>query len=450
MTQPASSATDHIFVSSPERKYVIEGGRPLRGEVHVAGAKNAINKQLVASLLTDEPCVFHNVPRIEEIDVVLDMLREVGTQHEWLDEDTLKVQTPEVVATGVSQRYSGFNRIPILMLSPLVYRAGEANVPTVGGCKIGPRPVDFHIEALGRMGIAVQEEGKSYRAIAGQVRGAHISLPYPSVGATENALVAAVVAEGMTVIENAAMEPEIVDTILFLQGMGALITVDVDRRIIVEGVKRLHGTTHRIIADRIEVASLGVAAVATNGRVRVRGAEQEHMISFLNTLRRAGGEFTIEDDGITFERGAGGLRAVHLDTDVHPGFMTDWQQPFVVLLTQAQGTSVIHETVYEERFGYTEALRRMGADIELAANCLGAKPCRFLHRDFAHSALVRGPIPLKGIDMAMPDLRAAFAYVIAGLIAEGVSEISAIRYIERGYANVPEKLASLGAAITVE
>lgn len=431
------------------RRYTVQGGHPLKGSVAVGGAKNAIGKQLVASLLTAEPCTFSNVPRIEEIDVILDMLGEVGTKHEWLGEDTLMVQTRDVRTGNVSQKYSGFNRIPILMVSPLLHRIGEATVPMVGGCRIGPRPVDFHIEALGRMGARIDETEEHFHAESGRLQGTVVRLPYPSVGATENVVVAASLAEGTTVIENAAIEPEIIDTMLFLQRMGALIAVDVDRRILIEGVPALHGASHRVITDRIEVASFGVAAVATNGRVRVEGAQQSEMITFLNFLRRAGGDFAVDDEGIEFFRGAGPLSAVHVDTDVHPGFMTDWQQPFAVLLTQCDGTSVVHETVYEGRFGYTAALCEMGADIAVTDRCLGSKPCRFTNRNHAHSALVRGATTLRGIKMEMPDLRAAFAYVIAGLVADGESEISGIQYIERGYANVPDKIRGLGGMLSV-
>jgi len=433
-----------------EKVYRIEGGRPLEGEVTVSGAKNAIGKQLVASLLTEEPCVFTNVPRITEIEAILGMLAEVGTVAEWKDDHTLIVQTPRITRTVVSERYSGFNRIPILLLAPLLHRAREVRVPVVGGCRIGARPLDFHISALEAMGAEIEYGAEAYSAKSRGLQGRTIPLPYPSVGATENIIIAASLARGTTVIQNAAVEPEIIDTILFLQKMGALIRVDVDRRIIIEGVSRLSGATHHTLTDRVEVASFAAATVACGGRSKIWQAQQEHMIAFLNELRKVGGGFEIEREAMTFFRQADKLRATHVETDVHPGFVTDWQQPFVVLLTQSAGVSVIHETVYENRFGYTRTLQEMGASIDLASACLGSKPCRFAHHDHSHSCIVRGPMPLKGRAIEIPDLRAGFAYLIAAMVAEGVSEIRGTRYIERGYAAVPEKLEALGVNIEVQ
>ncbi len=433
-----------------EKIYRIEGGRPVEGEVSVGGAKNAIGKQLVASLLTEEPCVFTNVPRITEIEAILGMLSEVGTMAEWKDDHTLIVQTPRITSNVVGERYSGFNRIPILLLAPLLHRTHEVRVPVVGGCRIGARPVDFHISALEAMGAEIEYGAEAYSAKTRGLQGRTIALPYPSVGATENIIIAASLARGTTVIQNAAVEPEIIDTILFLQKMGALIRVDVDRRIIIEGVPKLSGATHHTLTDRIEVASFAAATVACGGRSKIWGAQQEHMIAFLNELRKVGGGFEVERDSITFFRQTDNLRATHVETDVHPGFVTDWQQPFVVLLTQSSGVSVIHETVYENRFGYTRTLRDMGASIDLASACLGSKPCRFAHHDHSHSCIVRGPMPLKGRSIEIPDLRAGFAYLIAAMVAEGVSEIRGTRYVERGYAAVPEKLYGLGVAVEVE
>ncbi len=432
-----------------EKHYLIDGGYKLEGVVEVDAAKNAISKQIVASILTEAPCTFTNVPRITEIDAILDMLSEVGTIYEWLDEGTLVIQTPKLARATVSEIYSGFNRIPILLIGPLLHRADEVKVPTVGGCRIGERPIDFHITGLEAMGANVEIHDEYYIARSGKLQGTVVELPYPSVGATENILMAATLAEGTTVIINAAIEPEIIDTVLFLQKMGALITLDVDRQIIIEGVNQLHGATHHTMSDRIEVASLATAAVATDGRVTVKNANQADMITFLNELRKVGGEMQVDTNGITFFRQNRELYGSYIETDVHPGFMTDWQQPFVVLLTQANGVSVIHETVYEDRFGYTHLLGAMGADIDLSKSCLGTKPCRFRDKNQLHSCIVRGPTHLEGQTITIPDLRAGFAYIIAALIAEGVSDVRGINYIERGYANVPEKLKAIGASIDV-
>lgn len=433
----------------PETRYIVEGGRRLEGTIAIQSAKNAISKQLVASVLTNEPCILENVPRITEVDGVLAMLGELGTAYDWLDEHTLMVQTPDIEGEIVPLEYSGFNRIPILMLGPLVHRAGSVTVPIVGGDDIGARPVNFHTTALQDMGVEIINDGSSYTARSGQIRGTMIELPYPSVGATENVILTATLAKGTTVIKNAAIEPEIIDTILFLQKMGAQIRVDVDRKIIIEGVEKLHGARHRPIADRIEAASYAALALATDGNITIRNAQQQHMITFLNALRKVGGGFKVTDEGIAFFRERDELLPIHIETDVHPGYMTDWQQPFVVMLTQAEGVSIIHETVYENRFGYTEALRDMGATVDLTSACLGSKACRYKDRDHLHSAIIRGKTPLQGIEVEIPDLRAGFAYLIAGLVADGQTILSNTHYMERGYAHLPEKLAAIGARLQV-
>ncbi|MBX6391078.1 MAG: UDP-N-acetylglucosamine 1-carboxyvinyltransferase [Frankia sp.] len=448
MTGTATPAADTAArVATLDRHgYRIEGGVPLRGEVEVSGAKNSVTKLLVATLLTDEPCTLSRVPRIVEVDVVLGMLTELGAQVEWLDEHRVRIQTPRIANPYLSEAYSGVNRIPILMMGPLLHRVGEAVVPLPGGCRIGKRPVDFHLTGLRAMGAEIVEHPRSVQVKTLGLAGAHIALPFPSVGATENLLLAAVRAKGTTVISNAAVEPEVIDLILFLQRMGALVDVEVDRTIVVQGVDRLHGADHTAIPDRIEVASFAAAAVATNGQVHVAGAQQEHVVTFLNHLRRLGGEFRVTDTGITFYRDRA-LTATHVQTDVHPGYMTDWQQPLVVLLTQAQGVSVVHETIYEDRFGYTRQLNEMGANIALSTSCLGGKACRFAARDFEHSAVVSGPTPLTAGDLEIPDLRAGFAYVMAALVAYGTSTITGTRFLERGYEDPVGKLRSIGALI---
>ncbi|WP_374122143.1 UDP-N-acetylglucosamine 1-carboxyvinyltransferase [Frankia sp. AiPa1] len=432
----------------------MSGGVPLRGSVEASGAKNSVTKLMVAALLTPEPCTLTRVPRIAEVDVVLGMLAELGTQVEWLDEHTVRLTTERIVDASLSEAYSGVNRIPILMMGPLLHRVGEATIPLPGGCRIGKRPVDFHLAGLRAMGAEIVEQVRSVQVKTLGLRGTHVALPFPSVGATENLLLAAVRAQGTTVISNAAVEPEVVDLILFLQQMGALVDVEADRTIVVQGVEHLRGATHAPIHDRIEVASFAAAAVATDGRVEVVGARQEHLMTFLNHLRRLGGEFEVTAHGMTFFRSrplsTTPLSATHVQTDVHPGFMTDWQQPLVVLLTQARGASVIHETIYEDRFGYTRQLAEMGADIALSTLCLGGKSCRFAARDFEHSAVVSGPTPLTGIDLTIPDLRAGFAYVLAALIAEGTSVIRGTRFLERGYEDPVGKLRSIGALVEIE
>lgn len=429
--------------------YEIEGGKPLKGVIRVSGAKNAATKQIVASLLTDEECVLRNVPNIGDTKVTLDVCKSVGLKYSWDNRknDTLTLHTPTITSPEVPVAFSGLNRIPILLLGPLIHRYGKAVIPMLGGCNIGERPVDFHVQALEALGAEIVLEDNRYYAKADQLRGAIIELPYPSVGATENILLSAVLAKGTTFIKNAATEPEILDLVMMLQKMGAIIYVDVDRTIVIEGVKKLHAARHTVINDRIEAASFAVAAVITGGDIVVEGAEQAHMLTFLNKLRQVGGGFEILDRGIRFFHPGQPLKPIALETDVHPGFMTDWQQPFVMLMTQIDGLSVLHETVYESRFGYAEELKRMGAEIQLYHQCLGEKPCRFKNRDYEHSVVVKGPTPLQAADITIPDLRAGFSYLIAAAVAKGVSKVHGIQYVERGYSNILQKFQELNANI---
>jgi UDP-N-acetylglucosamine 1-carboxyvinyltransferase len=430
-----------------ERAYAVQGGVPLVGSIKVAGAKNAATKELVAALLAEEPVVLENVPEIGDVAVTIEMLEAVGAKIK-RDGDKVTVDGSGLSSAKVSEAFSGKNRIPILLLGPLLHRFGEAVIPSLGGCSIGGRSVDFHIDALQKMGAVISCEGHTYTARTKGLKGAVIELPFPSVGATENAMLAAVLAQGTTVIKNAAIEPEIKDLAMLLQSMGAIIDLDVNRTWIIEGVEKLSGTAHRVVPDRIEAASFAVAAALTGGDIFIEDARQGSLLSFLNAMRKVGVPYEVKQGGIRF-MGAKDIEPIALETDVHPGFMTDWQQPFVMLLTQAAGVSIVHETVYENRFGYTDALRQMGANIQLHKECLGAKPCRYVNRDYRHSAVIVGPTPLHAADIKIPDLRAGFSYLIAALIAQGTSKISGVEIIERGYENIIGKLEKLGAKINL-
>ncbi len=426
--------------------YKITGGVPLKGEMTVAGAKNAASKMIIASLLTDGEVVLKNVPRQAETEITQEIVSLVGAKTEWLEPHTLRLQTPAITSTSVVG-LSRKNRISVLALAPLLHRAGEAFVPKAGGDKIGPRPVDFHIDLLERMGATIEERADGYFARAnGRLAGTLIDLPYPSVGATETAILAGVLASGRTVIRNAAGEPEVKQLIMMLQKMGAMIQVNAGRSIEIIGVEKLSGCEMTIMPDRLEAASYACLALGTGGDIFVRGAQQEHMITFLNAVRKVGGAFEVYDEGIRF-RSVGPLHGLELETETHPGFMTDWQQPFVVLLTQAKGTSVVHETVYEERFGYTETLKKMGADVSLFSNCLGEVPCRFRERNHKHSAVITGPRALEATDIVVPDIRAGLAFVVAALVAKGTSTLTGIDHLDRGYERLEEKLKGVGACI---
>jgi UDP-N-acetylglucosamine 1-carboxyvinyltransferase len=429
----------------------VHGGKPLQGEITVRGAKNFVSKAMVAALLGSTPSTLRCVPDIRDVGVVSSLLRLHGADVDYdvetgvLTADTSKLKPAD--AAHIAE-HAGSSRIPILLCGPLLHRLGGAVIPDLGGCRIGDRPIDFHLEILTKFGATVTQgdDGLHLTAPNG-LRGINHTLNYPSVGATEQLLLTAVLAEGVTHLENAAVEPEIKDLIDLLQKMGAIISVDTDRSIRIEGVASMRGFDHTSLTDRIEVGSWASAALATGGDIFVHGAQQRHMGMFLNVFRKVGGEFDVVKDGIRFFHPGGKLNAIALQTDVHPGFMTDWQQPLVVALTQADGLSIVHETVYEQRFGFTDALVKMGAHVQLYRECLGDKSCRFGQRDFLHSAVISGPTPLKAAEIEVPDLRGGFSHLIAALAAEGTSTVHGIGIIDRGYEAFRDKLGALGAAI---
>jgi UDP-N-acetylglucosamine 1-carboxyvinyltransferase len=432
---------------------VINGGTPLNGRILVRGAKNLATKAMVAALLGETPSLLKDVPEISDVQVVRGLLEVYGVRVMSPSVGELRFDTSRVESAHFAQidAHAGASRIPILFCGPLLHRLGEALIPDLGGCRIGDRPIDFHMDALRAFGAIVDKSHEGIRLTAPDgLRGARITLPYPSVGATEQVLLTAVKAEGITELTNAAIEPEIMDLIAILQKMGAIISVEPNRVILIEGVDRLEGYTHRALFDRNEVASWAAAALVTHGDIFVEGARQAELMTFLNVYRKVGGAFDVQEDGIRFWHPGGDLNPVTIETDVHPGFMTDWQQPLMVALTQAQGTSVVHETVYENRFGFTEALNVMGADIVVHKDGLPDYPRRVARRDFEQAAVIVGPTKLHGSDIRVPDLRGGFSHLIAALSADGQSKISNVGIISRGYEHIIEKLATLGADFVFE
>lgn len=429
--------------------YLVTGGQPLHGEVTLSGAKNAVTKMVIASLLTSDACTLRNIPILGDLELTAKLCQELGSQVEVnREKHTLSIQTTDIKNHHVSSTVGGLNRICVMTIGPLLHRCGEAIIPMPGGDRIGPRPINFHIQGLQQMGARIiEKDGYYYCQAPERLHGATISLPFPSVMATENILITASLAKGVTIIENAATEPEIVDLVKMLQKMGAIIEFKVDRRIVIDGVEALHGASHTLLSDRNEAVSLAIATYLTRGDVYLRHAQQDTLLSFLNTLLKMRLRFEVDDEGIRFIGDSKISPAISLETDVHPGFMTDWQQPFTVLLTQSAGMSVIHETIYEDRFGYTSALERMGAHIGLYPKCLGEVPCRFREKQHMHSCVVSGPTPLVATRLDIPDIRAGCSYILAALCAEGTSTVYGIEHIERGYEHLDVKLRSLGAQI---
>ena len=421
---------------------------PLRGDVFVRGSKNAVTKHMVAAVLGEGPSTIRRVPEVGDVTITADILRSLGVA---VDHDEaageITVEPDDQVTTEVPTSFTGLNRIPILLLGPLLHRTGEAFVPLVGGDPIGQRPIDFHIDALRALGAEVDQRPDGIAAKATRLTGARIELPYPSVGATETVLLTATLAEGRTVLRNAATEPEVIELALFLQRMGARIEMSPGRKITIEGVESLKGAETTLAGDRNEAFSYLVAGLVTGGEVRVHNCSQDRIVTAITTLHRMGARFDITDEYLQASVGPDGLRPAAVQTDTHPGFMTDWQTPLVVLFTQADGMSVLHETVYEDRLVYVPALKQMGAEIELFATCLGGESCRFHDTNARHSAIVKGVSKLRGADVEVPDVRAGFSSVIAAAIAEGPSTISGIHHLVRGYHRPRQQFAELGLPI---
>lgn len=436
---------------NPDQALVIRGGRPLTGTVDVKGAKNLATKAMVAALLGETESVLRDVPDISDVQVVRSLLEVHGVEVTDAGDGVLRLDPRGAVSAHFEEidAHAGASRIPILFCGPLLHLLGQAFIPDLGGCRIGDRPIDFHLNALRAFGAIVEKQPSGIRLSAPDgLHGANITLPYPSVGATEQVLLTAVRAKGTTELRGAAIEPEIMDLIAVLQKMGAIISYEPNRVIFIEGVDSLRGYDHRCIFDRNEAASWACAALATDGDIFVAGAKQPEMLTFLNVFRKVGGEFDIAEDGIRFYRG-GALKPVVVETDVHPGFMTDWQQPLIVALTQADGESIVHETVYENRLGFTRALVQMGADIVVHPEGIASPDRRVARRALEQAAVIHGPTPLHGADVEVPDLRGGYSYVIAALTAQGESIVRGVDIIRRGYEKFFDKLTDLGADFDV-
>lgn len=432
----------------------VRGGKPLIGSVQLSGSKNAATKLIVASLLSDKRCTFFNVPDVWEVTQTLMMCQEVGMDFVFdRQAKILEVHTPQLKTTHVPQRFSGSNRVPILMVGALLARAEEdITVPFSVGISSDAAPLDYHEEALKALGATIErkvskKEGSLHASASQGLKGAVITLPYPSVGATENTILAAVTAKGTTIIKNAAVDPEIVELMLFLQKLGANISLDVDRMITIQGTRLFRPAEHAIQPDRVEAAAFAALALATSGRIFVRGAEHAPLLTLLNALREVGGSFSVQDDGIEFFSETPLRGGIHVETDVHPGFLTDWQPHFVTLLTQAHGSSIVHETVFENRLGYIDTLSAMGAEITPFRQCLGGRLCRFNDHSHPHSLIVKGRTPLQATSITIPDLRAGLAYLCAAFVARGESTITGIELLTRSHEHILEKLRGLSADI---
>ncbi|MFC7300663.1 UDP-N-acetylglucosamine 1-carboxyvinyltransferase [Cognatiluteimonas weifangensis] len=413
------------------QKIVVQGGRPLRGEVRISGAKNAVLPILCAGLLADAPVLIRNVPDLHDVKTTLRLLAELGAGIAADGEAGIRIDPRSVRSHVAPYELVKTMRASVLVLGPLLARHGAAEVSLPGGCAIGSRPVDQHIKGMQALGAEVSVEHGFIKAAAKRLTGARVVFDMVSVGATENVLMAATLAEGRTVLENAAMEPEIVDLAQCLTALGAKIEGAGSGRIVVEGVERLHGGEHTVVADRIETGTFLVAAAMTGGRITATRARPGTLDAVLGKLREAGAQIDCDGDRITLDMDGRRPRAVNLTTAPHPAFPTDMQAQFMALDCIADGVGVINETIFENRFMHVQELLRLGADIRVEG----------------HTAIVRGVETLGGAPVMATDLRASASLVLAGLVARGETTIDRIYHLDRGYENIEAKLSGLGARI---
>jgi UDP-N-acetylglucosamine 1-carboxyvinyltransferase len=420
----------------------ILGGQPLMGRIAISGAKNAALPLMTAALASDEPLVLENLPRLTDVRTLARLLSELGVETA-LEElpragdgsggDRLTLNAANITSTTASYELVSKMRASFWVLGPLVARFGEAKVSLPGGCAIGARPVDLYIKGLEKMGCEIElDEGYVIaRAPKGGLQGAVIRSPLVSVGATHTLMMAAALANGVTTLENAAREPEVADLAECLNAMGAKIEGAGTSSIRIEGVKKLHGTTHKVLPDRIETGSYAMAAAMTGGEVTLTGTRPDTIEAALTVMRAAGVEALVKGDEITVRRGGSRLQAVDVVTQVYPGFPTDLQAQFMTLMTCAEGEAEITETIFENRFMHVQELARFGANISL-------------HGD---KAIVHGVEKLKGAPVMASDLRASAALVIAGLAAEGETIINRVYHLDRGFERIEDKLGRCGARI---
>lgn len=436
-------------------KFIITGGKPLQGEVTLGGAKNVSLKLLVATLLTDEELVIKNVPGIRDIDLMIDVLRSLGVtivRHG----STVTAQNHHTNQTRVPLDIGARLRTSSMVIGPLLVRYGSAMIPNPGGCRIGARPIDRHITALRRMGATIKyqsDDGYFHAAAPQGLSGITYEFSKNSHTGTETIILASVLVKGTTIIKGAAQEIEVDELITFLNSMGARVVRSAPREITIEGVQSLHGASHTIMPDRNEEVTFAIAAAVTHGSVTVVGSQRHHLSAFLDPYTAAGGVYEVIDDIRTRYSRAESLRSVDIETKPHPGFMTDWQAPWAVLMTQAYGTATIHETVFENRFGYAEELQKMGARIE-PTNPDVSEPEKYYNFNWEdhtpgdiHAVRIHGPAKLHNAILTMNDLRAGATLVLAALTAQGQSVLHGIEHIDRGYEKIEERLARLGAQI---
>jgi UDP-N-acetylglucosamine 1-carboxyvinyltransferase len=434
-------------------KFVIKGGNKLKGTVQVSGAKNVALKALIAACLTEEEIVIHNVPLISDFFTMVDIIKELGGKV-ILTDHSVSIQVKSFAKHKLSLETAAKIRTSFMFLAPLLLRTGEAVIPNPGGCRLGARPVDRLVDGLNTMGanITYRSEDGYFHAKANGLYGTSYTFPKNTHTGTETLIIAAVLAKGKTILQNAAEEPEIDELISLLTIMGADIKRTSARTIEINGVSKLHGGTYTIKPDRNEIVTFAIAAVVTGGDIIIKGATSDVLKEFLEKLGESGCGIEESSDGIRFFAKEE-LNAVDVETSPHPGFMTDWQAPWAILMAHAKGKSVIHETVFEDKFGYISDLKKMGAKVIMYNPDISDKEKVYNFNldddrpEFFHAVEIIGPTPLHNAVATMVDLRAGAAIVIAALSAKGESTIFGVDKIDRGYENFEGRLKRLGALI---
>ncbi len=434
-------------------KIVISGGNKLQGSVKVSGAKNVAMKVILAGLLTNEEIIIHNVPLISSVYGTCEIVKELGVKIDLNQNHTLKIKGNGSGSYTIPLELGGLFRTATMVIGPLLARFGHAVVPNPGGCRLGKRPIERHVEGLRAMGARIDYKDGYFNAVADKLNGCKYRFARNTHTGTETMILAAVLASGETILENAAEEPEINDLILLLVQMGAKIKRVKPRTIIVSGVKKLRGTEYTIMPDRNEVVTFAIAAITTEGDVTVYGTQRQYLKSFLAMLDETGAGWDPIDENTTRFYFKDRLSATRVTTGVFPGFMTDWQAPWALLMTKADGQSEIHETVYEDRFGYVTELRKIGAKIDYF-NPKVSNPLNYYNFNWSdrtsknfHAVRIYGPTVLHNGVMEIMDLRAGATLVLGALTARGNSVLYGINHIDRGYEKIEERLRNLGADI---
>ena len=437
------------------KRYIITGGEKLNGTIKISGSKNVVTKAVIAACLTSEPVTLTNVPDISDFRALLEVIESIGGSVKTA-QDSVTIQVPEITNTSISLAAGSRVRTSSMFLSPLLARAKRAKVPNPEGCRLGARPIDRHVEGLERMGAKIEYNSNDgfYYATTEGLEGANYKFEKNTHTGTETLIMAAVLASGTTVLENAAEEHEIDDLITLLNSMGAKIQREEGRKITIQGVEKLHGTTHRIIADSNELVTFAVLSLISGGNIYLENAELNIVNTFLNELAKIGGAWEESDKGTRFYQ-EHALDPSSITTAPEPGFKTDWQGPWALLMTQANGKSTIHETIYENRFGYVSELKKMGARIEYidpeVENPTDLYNFNYdLNTSYQQAIEITGPTPLHNAVLNISDLRAGATLVLAALIADGESIINGVEHIDRGYEDFEKRLISLGAKIQVQ